>query len=35
MIFAKKSTKSSKQQDFNLNNNKLDIVQVRVHLFGS
>ena len=32
MIFAKKSAKSLKQQDFHLNNNKLDIVQEYTYL---
>ena len=32
MIFAKKSAKSSKQQHFHLNNNKLDIVQEYTYL---
>ena len=32
MIFAKRSAKSSKQQDFHLSNNKLDIVQEYTYL---
>ena len=32
MVFEKKSAKSSKQQDFHLNNNKLDIVQEYTYL---